>query len=540
MKRTQEELRKTEADLHDERRLFQSMLDHLPVSIIFARAPTGELFYSNNKFEEMWGPGLDTAKDIEAYDNHYLKAYHKDQTPYKAKDWPLSRSIMNGEVVHGEDTDVRYSDGRAATIRLSSTPVYDVKGEMIAALAICEDVTERIKIEELRTQLMAREQAALEASCLKMEFLRNMSHELRTPAHGILGLADLLVDDPDLTEKQRKLVVTIKESGKLLLMVINDILDFSKVEAGKLALEQTVVDIRFIFEHVGMISRTIAQKRGIEFKTDIASDLPQYLIGDPGRIQQILHNLTSNALKFTNRGSVTVRVEGELVDGNQCAIHFAVADTGIGISSENLMHLFQPFMQADSSTTRRYGGTGLGLSICKSLVDLMGGHISVQSAEGHGTTFSVNITLPMGDPPFPLSPLQEHDPDLLRPIRILVVEDNLINQKITTQCLKKLGAANIEVAHNGADAVEKFESGSYDIILMDVQMPVMDGYRATRLIREYENMHGMPRTPIIALTAGALKMDKDACYDAGMDDHIAKPFSQDELFDRMVAHLTKR
>lgn len=543
-KRIQEELRKAEAELSEERRLFQSMLDHLPVSIVFARAPTGEMFYSNHKFDRLWGLGLKSTRSVEDYGTGSLiRAYHMDGTPYEPRELPLARAILHGEVVRGEDAEVRSKDGSRGIHRLSSCPVYNDNGDMIAALGFCEDVTERVKMEEFRTQLMAREQAALEASRLKSEFVARMSHELRTPVNHILGMAEILTDHPELTEQLRKLVGTIKESGKLLLLVINDILDFSKVEAGKLELEETTVDLRFIFEHMDLVSRPIAEKRGIEFKTEISPNLPQYVTGDPGRIQQILYNLTSNALKFTSRGSVTVRVDGKMRNNMYC-ITFSVADTGIGIPSEKMPHLFQPFMQADTSTTRKYGGTGLGLSICKSLVDLMGGEILVQSTEGQGTTFSINLELAISETPLSecSSPLESYFA-CLEKIRILVVEDNLINQEITVQGLKKLGATQIEVAKNGAEAVQKFKENSYDVVLMDCQMPVMDGYRAARYIRSIEQENRLKRTPIIALTAGALKSDQDACYSAGMDDHISKPFKKEDLLDRIliqVANMSAR
>ena len=569
LKRTQEELHKAKSELSAERYMFQSMLDHLPVSIIFARAPTGELFYCNEKYEEMWGLKLNPDLRVEHYGAN-VTAFRMDKTPFKPADWPLARSIMNGEVVRGEDAELHYKDGRIAIIRLSSAPVYDDEGKRIAALAFCEDVTERVKMEDLRTQLMAREQAALEASRIKTEFLRNMSHELRTPAHGVLGVAGMLLDDPDLTEDQRKLVDTIKESGKLLLMVINDILDFSKVEAGKLALEQTTVDLRFIFEHLDLVSQTIAKKRGIKFITKIAPNLPHSLIGDPGRIQQILYNLTNNALKFTNYGHVLVNVTGQPIAHDRFLVQISVSDTGIGISEEILPTLFQPFTQADTSTTRRYGGTGLGLSICKSLVDLMGGRISADSKVGQGTTFKVDLVLPIGTAPLAeASPNHQQPsdaPKILKRIRILVVEDNLVNQKITVQSLKKMGVTHIDLAVNGQIAVNMFQQHNiattsstmnsstqsettapnstgtftaYDIVLMDVQMPVMDGYKATQHIRNLEQRHGLSRTPIIALTAGALKVDQDACFEADMDDHIAKPFGHEDLCGRILAQLSK-
>ena len=525
-KKTEENLRQAKANLHAERRLLDTTLNQLPVGILFARAPSGELFYSNSLVEKVWRQPMIEAETIEDYAK--WKGFHKDGRPYTASDWPIARSLKNGERVVKEDTVVEFPDGIRGIMRLSSSPVYDDNGDMVTAVMVCEDVTERVKMEELRTELMAREQAALEASRLKSEFLRNVSHELRTPMNHVLGMTDALMDDMKLTKEQRSCVDTIRESGKLLLLVLNDILDFSKVEAGKMELESTNFDLAHLFHHVDVMTQPTAKGKNIVLTTELANNLTKFLIGDPGRLQQILMNLVSNAVKFTNQGSVYVKVCGNRIGDKLFNLVFTVEDTGIGIPDQAMSRLFQPFMQADSSTTRRFGGSGLGLSICKSLVTLMKGDITVESELGQGTKFTVAVTLRVGSEPS--EPQKRKKPSLsFANAKFLVVEDNIVNQKLAVRVLKRLGATHVDVAANGAEALVHFEKQSYEVILMDCQMPVMDGYEATRRIRQLESSRQSTRTPIVAVTAGALKVDRDACFDAGMDAHVAKPFTQEDL-----------
>jgi CheY-like chemotaxis protein/anti-sigma regulatory factor (Ser/Thr protein kinase) len=369
-----------------------------------------------------------------------------------------------------------------------------------------------------------------------------MSHEIRTPLNGILGMAESLLHDQELTTRQKSVIDTILESGRMLLSVLNDILDFSKIEAGKLHLEQTSVDLRFIFQHFEMVSKPSAEQKGIQLITRIDPALPQYLVGDTKRIQQIVSNLISNAIKFTNKGTITLEVGGELLPDRMFDVRFSVKDTGIGIPESALPNLFQPFNQADASYTRQYGGTGLGLSICKSLVDLMHGQMTVASLEGEGTTFTVCVRLAIGEIPLPKLKrvYSELDTSMFERTRLLLAEDNIINQKVAERSLKQIGIGSIDFATDGKRAVEMYAHNSYDIILMDVMMPVMDGIKATKLIREIEKSEQRPRIPIIAVTAGALQADREACFDAGMDDHIPKPFSQDDLRDHIHSQLMRK
>ena len=525
-KKTEENLRQAKANLHAERRLLDATLNQLPVGIIFARVPTGEIFYANSTAEQVWKQPVVPGQTLKDYS--VWKAYHADGSPYRPEDFPVARSILKGEIVMNEDTQVVVADGTRRVMRISSSPVHDDKGITTLAVAICEDVTERIKMEELRTQLMAREQAALEASRLKSEFLRNVSHELRTPLAGLLGMADALLDDGNLTNEQRSCVDTIRESGKLLLLVLNDILDFSKVEAGKLELESTSFNLFDLFHHVDAMTQPTAKSKDIALITELNSSLPKYLIGDSGRLQQILINLVGNAVKFTKEGWVHIKVGGDRVGDGSFKLVFTVEDTGIGIPEKAMKRLFQPFMQADTSMTRRFGGSGLGLSICKSLLTLMKGAISVESKPDKGTKFTVTVTLPIGSEPCEPEKQMKPSPSFAN-AKFLVVEDNLVNQKLAIRVLKRLGATHIDVASNGLEALEHFKKLSYDVILMDCQMPTMDGYTATRHIRDLEMAQKLPRTAIVAVTAGAMKVDKDACLEAGMDAHVAKPFTAEDL-----------
>ena len=374
-------------------------------------------------------------------------------------------------------------------------------------------------------ELDAARCAADAASRAKSDFLATMSHEIRTPLNGVLGLANLLAETT-LDEQQRGFVDHIRGCGDALLALINDILDFSKIEAGRMELESIVYQpaelVRSVCDLFG--ARCLAKQ--LTLTVDLAPDLPAALRGDPGRIRQILVNLIGNALKFTERGSIVVSVARE-ADAEPPRLRMTVKDTGIGISPEAQAQLFREFTQADSSTTRRYGGTGLGLAICKRLSKLMGGEISVTSVLGHGSTFSFTVRAERAaEPSQERVAARGHDIALRAGVRILVVEDNPVNQMVARRMLQNLGAT-VEVASNGLEAVESVSSRSFHLILMDCQMPEMDGFEATRAIRRLPGETS--RLPIVALTASAISGDEARCRAAGMDDYITKPISKPDL-----------
>jgi signal transduction histidine kinase/CheY-like chemotaxis protein/ligand-binding sensor domain-containing protein len=366
------------------------------------------------------------------------------------------------------------------------------------------------------------------ANQAKSEFLAMMSHEIRTPMNGIIGMGTLLADTP-LSEGQNEYVEAIQFSATSLLTIINDILDFSKIEAGKLTLEQANFKLRELVRRSISVVSAAARAKDVEIVVAIDDDVPDLLVGDPVRVRQVLLNLLSNSVKFTDRGSIRVALSADPIPEAGCVqLRASVSDTGIGIPAEAQKRLFQSFSQAETSTTRRYGGTGLGLAISKRLVELMGGEVGFESSAGEGSTFWFTVKLRLGTEASPALPgaREEGPPREQNSGTILVVEDNRINQRVLSQQLINLGYA-IEVAQNGEEAVEKVKSRRYDLIFMDVQMPVMDGFQATQEIRSLGE--DSSSIPIVAVTANAFQSEREKCFSSGMDDYLTKPVDRDRL-----------
>jgi len=365
---------------------------------------------------------------------------------------------------------------------------------------------------------------------LKSDFLANMSHEMRTPLNAIIGMTDLTLGT-ELTPKQQEYLSIIRTSSRALLGLINDILDFSKIESGKLELERIPFNLaRLINETVGVVRADAAQK-GLEIVNAIRSDVPAVLVGDPLRLKQVLVNLLGNAVKFTAKGSVRLKTELSSLVDRDVVVRFSVTDTGIGIPKEAAGRLFTPFSQADGSTTRKYGGSGLGLAICRRLVRFMDGEIQVESKPGKGSVFSFTARFRVGTGKR-LDQRSERSSgpskallDKLKGARVLVAEDNPTNLTVIFEILRSAGVA-VTAAENGRRAVAKVKEGRFDAALMDVQMPVMDGLDAARAIRETPEGE---RLPIIALTAHAMREDREKCLEAGMDDYLSKPITKDAL-----------
>ncbi len=383
---------------------------------------------------------------------------------------------------------------------------------------------EHIKLQSETLKRTSRE--ALHLADVKSQFLANMSHEIRTPMNGILGMVNLL-KSTHMDDKQQDMLETIRSCGDNLLVVLNDILDYTKLDSDKLEIEEIDFSIREMIGEVESITRVNSIDKYLDVKVEIDESLPDFFCGDVVRIKQILYNFTNNAVKFTSEGSVSLIVKGIALSENEFDLKFCVNDTGIGISEKDIKKLFKDFSQVDASTTRKYGGTGLGLSISKKLANLMNGDISVESELGKGSSFIFNVKLKAGQEVKKTQNITLEKKDVAKdfPHEILVVEDNKVNQKLAKLLLNKLGY-EVDIAENGKVAIEMMSLKKYTLVFMDLQMPVMGGLEATKLLIK---MYADKCPPIIAMTANAFREDRQQCEEVGMVDFISKPIDSKEL-----------
>lgn len=419
-------------------------------------------------------------------------------------------------------------DGTPFWNEVQISPVTDDAGTLVNFIGVQRDVTESIRTQQELQRLKAAAEAANRA---KTHFLASTSHEIRTALNGVVGPIELLLDTP-LGPEQLDLVRIARRSCDGLLSVIQDVLDLSRIEAGKLELERVEIDPAACVMDTCRILAATARRKGLTLRVDLPPDLPTVL-GDPGRLRQVLLNLGNNAIKFTERGGITVRISAEQ-RGPRVVLSVSVADTGVGMTPDQSERVFQPFVQAAASVSREHGGSGLGLAICRQLVEAMGGAIGIESARGVGTT--VTFTLPFDRPTTGAVPSAPGPATPLGAVRALVVDDNETNRVIARELLKKLGI-EADVAADGLSAVDAWVQQNYGVILMDCHMPGMDGYQATREIRAIERARGGARTLVIALTGQAFAFDRERCIEAGMDGFLSKPVTKDALATQLRQHL---
>lgn len=524
---------------------FRSMANSMP-QIVWICDKGGENIYFNPQWVEYTGMSLE-----ESYGHGWNKPFHPDD---QGRAWEAWQHAVRTNSVYSIECRMRRHDGEYLWWLIRGVPALDRDGKVVKWYGTCTNIDEikrteaelaehRLHLEmlvESRTRQLAQaKEAAEEATRAKSAFLANMSHEIRTPLNGVLGMAALLRRS-GLQAEQAEFLDKIDASGKHLLAVINDILDLSKIEAGRLELEETDFVLSDVLQSVDALVSTAAETKGLRFTIHCAG-LPQHFRGDPTRLAQALINYLNNAIKFTERGSISLSGTVLADSESECRLRFAVKDTGIGMTDEQKSHLFNIFEQADSSTTRKYGGTGLGLVITRRIAELMGGEVGVESAPGQGTTFWLTVRLRKcavtEGAPAPRVP--QNAETVLREKyqgkRLLLAEDDPINQEIAAMLLTDIGFG-FDIANDGVQAVELARQNRYDLILMDMQMPNMDGLQAARAIHQNAS-HAT--TPIVAMTANAFIEDRERCLAAGMTDFIAKPFYPEELFAILLSHLAK-
>jgi len=514
------EQKRIEKALRDSEAKYRRLVEGSPDIVYSFSNKRGGTFYSSRVKSVL---GYSPAK---MYQNPYLwrDSIHPDD---RAK---VDQAIQN--LTKGVDINIEYRirDDQDRWHWLNDRSIgMQIQEDEILIEGLATDITERKHIVD---DLLRTKEAAEAAAMAKSDFLANMSHERRNPMNAVIGMASIL-GETNLNPEQRECIETISNSGQALLSIINDILDLSRMERGKAELECQPFNLIVSVEKSIDLIASSANAKGLDLSYRSEGPIPENVVGDSQRIRQVLVNLLSNAVKFTNRGEVEILIQASKVAGDGYEVHFSVKDTGIGISQTDLVKLFQPFAQADSSITKKYGGTGLGLAISKRLAEMMGGRIWAESTPGMGSTFHftviVDSTSKIPESGAKARPVTSDKIMINKNLSILLAEDNLVNQRVAQLMLKKLGY-EVDVVANGLEVLQALEHKHYDLIFMDIQMPELDGLEAARKIREL--WHNGPK--IIAITAYALEGDMDKCINAGMDDYISKPMRLDELQNKLL------
>jgi PAS domain S-box-containing protein len=516
------EQRKLDQRLRDQQFYTRSLIES-NIDALMTTDPSGIITDVNKQMEALTGSTRDELIGAP------FKSYFTDPERAEAG----IKLVLSEKKVTDYELTACARDGKQTVVSYNATTFYDRGRTLQGVFAAARDVTERKRVEAELHQAKAMAETASQA---KSDFLASMSHEIRTPMNAIIGIADLLAKTP-LSAEQDGYVQIFRRAGDNLLNLINDILDLSKVEASQLELERTGFSLHDLLEKVREMVAVRAQEKGLALVCEIAPNVPDDLVGDPTRLRQVLLNLLGNAVKFTESGEVALHVTPDADAAVPDALRFTISDTGIGIPGEKLGAVFERFTQADSSMTRRYGGSGLGLTISKRLVELMGGCIRVESGVGKGSVFSFTVPLEIWARPARRvdMPVGTDPATVLPALHILLVEDSPDNRTITVAFLQGT-PYRVEVAENGAVACAKFTAGRFDLVLMDRQMPVMDGLTATRVIRQWEQANHRPPTPIIALTASALKGDQEKAMAAGCTAYLTKPIKQEALLQAIREH----
>ena len=503
-------LRKYEIELVQNQERLQSILDNT-TSLIYVKDLEGRYLIANKQFKQVLNIG--ERKIIGKTDFDFVEIGKAKY--YKSTD---DQVINSGKPVELEEI-LEFPDG-VHHLLIVKFPLFNARNEIYGISGIATDISDRVR---QREELKEAKRIAENAKRLQEQFLANMSHEIRTPMNGIQGMTDLLLETP-LNEEQKDFAITIKKSTENLIVIINDILDFSKIKSGKLTIEKIDFDFNEVIENLKAIFRNILIDKGLKLGILIDKDVPNYLNGDPFRLNQILINIIGNAIKFTHKGGISVRISTVGQTGSVITLQIRISDTGIGIPPDKLNEIFDSFTQASVETSRKYGGSGLGLTITKQLIELQKGTISVESEVNVGSTFTINI-------PFNHSKtngaamkgdsVEENFKSMLLGKRILVAEDNDINQKVIRRVLENVGGA-VVIVNNGLEAVNMLRNDTrFDLVIMDLQMPEMDGYQATNYIRKVLHLS----VPVIAMTASALKGEKAKCLEIGMNEYLSKPFN---------------